>query len=303
MLALSGNAVPHLSLAEIEGVCEARGLDGQEVVMKPGEDPDELVARVCAAKARVVAIRLAHLAERTAPALARASRILAAPVSIAADIVDAALLDRVVPIFEEAGGRLLLGHHTDLEEALATLAVIDALDTSAVDLVWELQPSVANLDEGGAVLLAVTERLRLVRLHGGGPEQRYQEGRGIGALLGELSVTGYRGPIVLTPSSRDPTIQERWARWAASRGSSGCGHAISTREVALDMREVEPRHRLDTILGAYRTLIPGATLHLTVDHDPTCMYYTLEATEPAKSFRFQIVENGPEVWRADVTKC
>jgi uncharacterized protein (DUF2249 family) len=108
---------------------------------------------------------------------------------------------------------------------------------------------------------------------------------------------------VLCPSSREPAVLDRWARWAASSGSAGCGHAVSTREVALDMRDVEPRHRLETILGAYRTLIPGATLHLTVDHDPTCMYYTLEATEPAKSFQFQIVENGPEVWRADVTKC
>ena len=32
------------------------------------------------------------------------------------------------------------------------------------------------------------------------------------------------------------------------------------------------------------------------------MYYTLEATEPARSFEFHIVENGPEVWRAEVTK-
>jgi uncharacterized protein (DUF2249 family) len=303
MLALSGNAVPHLSLAEIERVCDARGLDGQELVVKPGEDPEQIVARVCDAHARIVAIRLAHLAERTAPAFARVSRLLAAPVSIAGDTIDAALLARIVPVFEDAGGRLLLGHRTDLDEALATLAMIDDLDTNVVALAWELQPSIASLDEGSAVLFAIGERLGLVRLHGGGPEQRDQDGRGIGPLLGELAAAGYRGPIVLSPSSRDPALLERWARWAASRGSSGCGHAVSTREVVLDMRDVEPRHRLETILGAYRTLIPGATLHLTVDHDPTCMYYTLEATEPAKSFQFQIVENGPEVWRADVTKC
>lgn len=302
MLALSANAVPNLSLAEIELVCQARGLDGQELVVRPGLDPEHLVARVCEANARVVAIRVAHLAEHTAPALARASRILAAPVSVASDIAQPALLDRIVSVFEDAGGRLLLGHRTDLDEALATLAVIDALDTSVVDVAWEIEPSVDTLDEGSAVLFAIGERLGLVRLHGGGPEQRDQDGRGIGPLLGELAVSGYRGPIVLCPSSRDPAILERWARWAESRGSSGCGHAVSTREVVLDMRDVEPRNRLETILGAYRTLIPGATLHLTVDHDPTCMYYTLEATEPAKSFRFQIVENGPEVWRAEVMK-
>lgn len=303
MLALSGNAVPHLSIAEVERVCRDRGLDGQELVVKPGEDPDALVAKACEANARVVAIRLAHLSEHAAPGLARASRILGAPVSIAGDIVDAALLDRVVPIFEDAGGRLLLGHRTELDDALATLARVDALDTSVVEVAWELQPSAVRLDEGSAVLLAIRERLGLVRLHGGGPEQRDQDGRGVGPLLGELAVSGYRGAIVLCPSSRSPAVLERWARWADARGSSGCGHAVSTREVSLDMRDVEPRDRLETILGTYRTLIPGATLHLTVDHDPMCMYYTLEATEPPSSFQFEVVENGPEVWRAQVTKC
>jgi uncharacterized protein (DUF2249 family) len=301
MLALSGNALPHAPLAEVERVCRARGLDGQELVIDPSTDVDELVTNVREANARVVAIRVVQLAD--APALARASAVLGAPVSVAGHGVSQAVLDRVVPIFEEAGGRLLLAHRTSLDDALATLAVVDALGSSAVDVAWDVEPSAAKLDASSAILLAVGERLRLVRLHGGGPEQRDQDGRGIGPLLGELALSGYAGPIVLCPSSREPAVLERWARWAASSGSSGCGHAISTREVALDMRDVEPRDRLETILGTYRTLIPGATLHLTVDHDPTCMYYTLEATEPARSFRFQIVENGPEVWRAEVTKC
>ncbi|HEY5947736.1 MAG TPA: DUF2249 domain-containing protein, partial [Kofleriaceae bacterium] len=201
-----------------------------------------------------------------------------------------------------AGGRLLLSHRTDLDQAVATLAAIRARDTSVLGVAWELEPSTAGLDAASAVLLATRELLGVVRLHGGGPEQRDQDGRGVGPLLGELALSGYAGPIVLCPSSRDPAILDRWARWAASRGSSGCGHAASTRELVLDMRDVEPRDRLDTILGAYRTLIPGASLRLTLDHDPMCMYYTLEATEPPHSFAFQIVEHGPEVWRAEVTK-
>jgi uncharacterized protein (DUF2249 family) len=78
--------------------------------------------------------------------------------------------------------------------------------------------------------------------------------------------------------------------------------ATGPGRIELDMREVEPRHRFETIMGAYRMLVPGAKLHLTVDHDPMCMYYTLEATEPAHSFSFQMVEHGPEVWRAEVTR-
>jgi uncharacterized protein (DUF2249 family) len=303
MLALSGNALPHASLDELERVCHARGLDGQELVIDGAADVETLVTRAREAKARVVAIRVMQLAESAVPALARASAVLGAPVSVAHQGVSQALLDRVVPVFEEAGGRLLLAHRSSLDEALATFGIVDALGSAAVDVAWDVEPSATKLDASSAILLAVGARLRLVRLHGGGPEQRDQDGRGIGPLLGELALSGYAGPIVLCPSSREPAILERWARWAASSGSSGCGHAISTREVALDMRDVEPRDRLETILGTYRTLIPGATLHLTVDHDPTCMYYTLEATEPARSFRFQIVENGPDVWRAEVTKC
>lgn len=46
----------------------------------------------------------------------------------------------------------------------------------------------------------------------------------------------------------------------------------------LDVRSFPPKDRYDAIMHAYETLTPGATLDLTVDHDPTCMYYTLKVT-------------------------
>jgi uncharacterized protein (DUF2249 family) len=70
----------------------------------------------------------------------------------------------------------------------------------------------------------------------------------------------------------------------------------------LDVRPVEPKDRFQTIMGAYQALGPGSTLDLTVDHDPRCMYYTLKATQ-GESFRFDYLENGPEVWRVEVTKA
>ncbi|MBI2393053.1 MAG: DUF2249 domain-containing protein [Deltaproteobacteria bacterium] len=70
----------------------------------------------------------------------------------------------------------------------------------------------------------------------------------------------------------------------------------------VDVRDVEPKDRLETILGAYRVLRAGATLRLTVDHDPSCMYYMLSATEPEGSFTFRKVDDGPEVWSAEVTR-
>ncbi len=300
MLALSTEAVPGLSLEALEAACLARGLDGQELVVLPGEDPAQLVARARAARARVVALRVSTLEE--AAAVADVSRVLGAPVSIAVTALAPALLDRVVARFEHAGGRLVIGHGSDLDGALAAIATVRARDSAALGLAWELEPATLRLEVASAVLFATRELLGVVRLHGGGPEQRHQDGRGVGPLLGDLAVSGYTGPIVLCPSSREPETLALWSRWVDTAASCGCGHAASMREHALDMREVEPRDRLSTILGAYASLIPGATLRLTLDHDPMCMYYTLEATEPARSFEFTVVESGPEIWRAEVTK-
>ena len=76
----------------------------------------------------------------------------------------------------------------------------------------------------------------------------------------------------------------------------------TTTQTCLDVRPVEPRDRLTTIMGAYDSLPSGGTLDLTVDHDPKCMYYTLEAMHGVEAFRFDYVENGPEVWRVEVHK-
>lgn len=70
----------------------------------------------------------------------------------------------------------------------------------------------------------------------------------------------------------------------------------------LDVRPVEPKHRLETIMGAYDALRPGEALELVVDHEPQCMYYTLEALHGTGTFTFVNKENGPEVWRVEVGK-
>jgi uncharacterized protein (DUF2249 family) len=76
----------------------------------------------------------------------------------------------------------------------------------------------------------------------------------------------------------------------------------TTTPVHLDVRPVEPKDRFQTIMAAYDALAPGATLDLVVDHDPRCMYYTLEATRGEDAFAFEYLENGPEVWRVAVTR-
>jgi uncharacterized protein (DUF2249 family) len=77
---------------------------------------------------------------------------------------------------------------------------------------------------------------------------------------------------------------------------------IQQSRIHLDVRPTEPKDRFETIMGAYQSLLPGSTLELVVDHDPRCMYYTLQATEGDESFTFDYLEDGPEVWRVEVTR-
>jgi len=301
MLSLSTEAAPQLALDALDAACRARGLDGEELVVAAGEDAEALAASARGAGARVVALRVTHLDAHGAPAVARAAALLGVPVSVPPGVLAASDLAGLVPAFAATGARLLLGHRTDFDETLARIAAIRAVDGArSLGLAWELHPSEAELKDASAILLAARELLGVVRLHGGGPEQRDQDGRGVGPLFVELALSGYGGPVILCPSR--PEELPRWTKWLRSKGRAGCGTAVDAKTVELDVRDVEPRDRLATILGTYRTLVPGAAMHLTVDHDPVCMYYMLEATEPAHSFAFQIVEHGPEVWRAEVTK-
>ncbi len=70
----------------------------------------------------------------------------------------------------------------------------------------------------------------------------------------------------------------------------------------LDVRAVAPRDRFELIMGSYEALPVGATLALTVDHDPECMYFTLLGTRGPDAFAFEYLERGPSTWRVQVTK-
>lgn len=120
-------------------------------------------------------------------------------------------------------------------------------------------------------------------------------------LFVDLAISGYSGPVVLTPSI--PEELPRWREWLASQKSAGCGSGYPPLgEHALDIRDVEPKDRLSTILGAFSALPRGATLRVTLDHEPSCMYYALEESQPAGSFAFCKTGDGPQVWGAENTK-
>jgi uncharacterized protein (DUF2249 family) len=76
----------------------------------------------------------------------------------------------------------------------------------------------------------------------------------------------------------------------------------SPSRIHLDVRPVEPKERFLAIMAAYDALPAGSVLEMVVDHDPKCMYYTLQATRSEGEFRFEYLENGPETWRVEVTR-
>lgn len=77
---------------------------------------------------------------------------------------------------------------------------------------------------------------------------------------------------------------------------------MTTTISELDVRPIAPKDRFEAIMEAYEALPPKGVLALTVDHDPSCMYYTLRATRGPEAFRFEYLEWGPEVWRVRVER-
>jgi uncharacterized protein (DUF2249 family) len=309
-LSLSTAAAPERALEELEAARIARGLDGIELVVDGRRGGDGPIDGVTATRARLVAIRAEPLDASTAPELARASARLGVPVSAKLRTEDRDALAAIASTFAREGGRLLVAHGTKLDEVVEVLAALRAIGAPrSLGLAWDVRPSAEDLGASSTVLFAARDALGLVRLHGGGPEQREQDGRGLGPLFVDLALSGYDGPVVLCPS-RDEE-RPRWSQWLASTGAAGCGSSFdvassrlarSPRSCDVDVRDVEPKDRLEIVLGAYRSLAPAATLRLTLDHDPSCMFYTLQASEPEGSFRFRKTADGPEVWRAEVTK-
>ena len=70
----------------------------------------------------------------------------------------------------------------------------------------------------------------------------------------------------------------------------------------VDVRATPPMHRFETIMSAYEALPVGEAMHLIVDHDPKCMYYTLQAQRGDETFDFEYIEDGPIDWQVVVTK-
>jgi uncharacterized protein (DUF2249 family) len=301
-LAISRRAAPSLHLAKLSALSRERGLDGVEIYEDDLDDHGALDR----AAGSVVAL---YLESRTAIS-SRSTALIAAklrvPVVAARGAVESAAIGDLGDLYEAEGARLLVSHGTAVAEAALLVDLIASAGSPSVAVAWDIDTKRDDLREAPAVLLATTGALGYIRMRGGGPELADEDAAGTGDLVSSLALSGYSGVVTLAPTSEDRV--GAWRDWLAGKIKNGCGTAYAKKKsraaanVDLDIRSVEPKNRMDTIMGAYRALTPGRTLHVTFDHDPSCMFYTLQATEPEGSFVFERKDDGPDVWRADVTK-
>ena len=69
----------------------------------------------------------------------------------------------------------------------------------------------------------------------------------------------------------------------------------------LDVRQLAPAQRHQSIFASYQTLSPGTGFVLVNDHDPKPLRYQFEA-EHAGEFTWATLEAGPQVWRVRIGK-
>lgn len=77
--------------------------------------------------------------------------------------------------------------------------------------------------------------------------------------------------------------------------------APATRETLIDVRPMPPRERHPTIFRTWEGLDAGDSILLVNDHDPVPLYYQF-AAEWAGGFRWDYLEQGPEVWRVRISR-
>lgn len=69
----------------------------------------------------------------------------------------------------------------------------------------------------------------------------------------------------------------------------------------LDVRALPPRERHPLIFSALDGLAPGQAVELVNDHDPSPLFYQLQAQRPGQ-YGWTPVEHGPEAWRIHITR-
>ena len=69
----------------------------------------------------------------------------------------------------------------------------------------------------------------------------------------------------------------------------------------IDVRSIPPGQRHPLIFRTFDALANGSTLQLISDHEPRPLFYMFQA-ERSSQFQWDYVEQGPAVWRVNITK-
>ena len=69
----------------------------------------------------------------------------------------------------------------------------------------------------------------------------------------------------------------------------------------LDVRVIPPREKHPTIFQTFDALEPGKSFVLVNDHDPFPLRYQFEA-ERTGQYGWEYLEQGPQVWRVEISK-
>jgi hypothetical protein len=225
-LAISSTAAPDATgIHELLAACAYRGLGGLELCVTRGMSPGPLLEDVGNVSGNDVPIvGIWSDATHYAHQLSYISRTTSAPVIVAGDgsLEDRAALARSI-IAHGGCAMVLVSGPAD--------GWLSWITGAAAPFAWQVGDDTADAGADAELILRSNAPLAYVRLIGGGPETVMQEGRGIGSLMKTLTLAGYNGPLVLTPSS--PRFRMAWRTWLGRRGGSGCGSKATRTQAVI----------------------------------------------------------------------
>jgi hypothetical protein len=228
-LGLSSAVAPDLSLQELAEACARRGLGAIEMVIGEGNTP---AAALCLSLETALGpapgaepLLAGILWDRLeAPGFGDALK-LAASAGVPLVVRASTLVLAAPPLPHHAAeGTLLLLHEGPADGIAGLIQLRDEITAASgwnVEIGWQVDPRRDGPARMESVLSEINDRLRYIRLLGGGPEALGQTGQGIGNLVGRLALLRYGGPLILSPS--DHRLERAWAHWLGHRAGWGCG--------------------------------------------------------------------------------
>jgi hypothetical protein len=224
-LGVSWSAAPELGAVDLIDACAARGMETVELsaTTLSIEEAPELHDTAIAACVRIAGITASSFDSSAEDVLRLTSlaRALHAPV-----IVEQGSIPRRVLLASS-----ILASGGDACPVVACAADARMVVDAGLDYVWQADPARMNISADLAVMPSAPHSLRWIRFAGGGPESPLNDGRGVGTFMTHLALSGYRGALILTPSSQQYRVI--WRTWLRRRGW-GCGSAGDSTPVVLD---------------------------------------------------------------------